>query len=342
MASNSKYARRRRNAFLAALVLALVFIIIVIVIIVSIAKRSSSTGGNVPTATPTNNSGALLPTPNTNTDVTPSPDNGTSIIGSPSPSASNGSSNNNTTGGTVMYVTASSVNVRKSASASSEKVTSLTNGTSVTAYEESNGFYRVKLSNGQTGYIAKQYLSTSASTKTATPAPAATPDTSKSKTVYAKTDVRVRDSAGTTGKVLTTVKKDTKLTAYSEKNGWTYVQYANGKYGYISTTYLTDAPSGTTNAPTPSPTAKPATASNWTDVGLPADWVSNFGTSTTTQGNYLNKTPKDQSAQEGTGLAKPYYILKDLSGNKYYLAKSGDKVYIYTSLDNIISDTRVQ
>lgn len=53
MASHAKYARRRRNAFLAAIALALLFIIVVILIIVGISKRSSTPSGdaNIPTAT---------------------------------------------------------------------------------------------------------------------------------------------------------------------------------------------------------------------------------------------------------------------------------------------------
>lgn len=46
MASQAKYARRRRNAFLAAIALALLFIIVVILIIVGISKRSGGNSGD--------------------------------------------------------------------------------------------------------------------------------------------------------------------------------------------------------------------------------------------------------------------------------------------------------
>ena len=70
MASQAKYARRRRNAFLAAIALALLFIIVVILIIVGISKRGggNSGDGNVPTVT---TAPGVLPTPDGLPDTTP-------------------------------------------------------------------------------------------------------------------------------------------------------------------------------------------------------------------------------------------------------------------------------
>ena len=139
MASQAKYARRRRNAFLAAIALALLFIIVVILIIVGISKRSGGNSGdaNVPVVTtpgtlPTPDGTGLVP------DITPSDD----------PNNTSGPSPSSTAAGTRMYITGDGVNVREEPSTAQgvKVLTKLTKGTAVTAYELSGDFYQVKLS----------------------------------------------------------------------------------------------------------------------------------------------------------------------------------------------------
>lgn len=327
MASHAKYARRRRNAFLAAIALALLFIIVVILIIVGISKRSSTPSGdaNIPTAT---TPAGTLPTP-TPTLIPDDPDI------SPSPSAATG---------TRMYVTGDTVNVRKEASTSSDKITALDKGTSVTAYELSGDFYQVKLSNGEIGYISKNYLSTTnpANDPTASNSPTPTPDTSNGKTMYVTGDsVNVRAAASSSGTKLTSLKKGAQVTAYVNQNGWYYIQYQSKKYGYISASYLTaDAPSTATPTPTPTPTpTKPPTPSSWLDIGLPQEVIANFGTSVSTQAAYLAQTKVGQTVSPRTIDAHTYYRIEKNDGSSYYIAiEAGNpdaKAYIYASLDDI-------
>ncbi len=292
MASRANYARRRRNAFLAAAAMALIFIIIVIVIIVSLSNKGGNSG-NIATATPTFNAN-IGDFPTISGNATPTPTFDTNIGDEPTPTPTGNA-------GTIMYVTSEggAVNVRKEASASSEKLTSLAKGTQVTAYEKSGDFYRVKLSSGDYGYISDKYLSTEdpKNNTSTTTTPSATPDTSSGKTMYAKTGVRVRSSAENKGdaNIITSVKAGAKVTAYVTKSGWTYVQYATGKYGYISADYLVEqAPNSTTPTPTPTATAtaKPAqqAAGSWLEVGLPQALASELGTS---YANYLAITPSE-------------------------------------------------
>ena len=58
----------------------------------------------------------------------------------------------------VGYINAETVNFRKEASSSSEKIGSLTKNTKVTIIGEEEGWYKVQ-ANGQTGYVSKQYIS---------------------------------------------------------------------------------------------------------------------------------------------------------------------------------------
>lgn len=327
MASQAKYARRRRNAFLAAIALALLFIIVVILIIVGISKRSGGNSGdaNVPVVTtpgtlPTPDGTGLVP------DITPSDD----------PNNTTGPSPSSTAAGTRMYITGDGVNVRKEPSTSSEKITTLAKGTAVTAYELSGDFYQVKLSSGDIGYVSKNYLSTTSPANDPTPSasPTATPNTSNGKTMYVTGDsVNVRSTPSSSGSKLTSLKKGAQVTAYENKNGWYYIQYQSGKYGYISASYLTaDAPS------TATPT-KPPTPSSWLDIGLPQAVIANFGTSVSTQAAYLAQTKVGQTVSSQTINAYTYYRIEKNDGSSYYIAieagNSDAKAYIYTSLDHI-------
>ena len=89
--------------------------------------------------------------------------------------------------------------------------------------------------------------------------------------------LNLRSSASTTGSVLTKLTNwDTKVTVYSESNGWAKVK-ANGKEGYVSAKYLTTSePSKSSMPSTPkiqsapasvsAPAAKPTTTTKYVQV----------------------------------------------------------------------------
>ncbi len=270
MAVSNKYARRRRNAVLAAVAMAILFIIIIVVIVSSLSGSKGGKTDKVNTPTPTLAGFDPIPTPTpTFSFNTPAGDEDTVT---PTPDAS---------AGTVMFVTGSTVNVRKEASTDADKIASLTKGTSVTAYETENGFYRVKLSDGKTGYISDKYLSVDDPkvSPSASAEPTATPDTSKGKKMYVTGEgVNVRKSNSTSSDKVAQLVKGKEVTAYATVGDWTYIMYGTNKYGYISAKYLSEtAPSTTTNAPTltlkPSSTATAApttapTRSSFAEIGV--------------------------------------------------------------------------
>ncbi len=80
-----------------------------------------------------------------------------------------------------------------------------------------------------------------------TATPIATPDTSKGKTMYVTTyeKIYVLKEAHPEAEVVAEIqKRDTVVTAYKAEGYWMYVQYANGKYGYILAAYLSDTKNG--------------------------------------------------------------------------------------------------
>lgn len=337
--SKAKYMRRRRNAVLAAVALALILIIVIIVIIVGISKRGSGSGtGNLPTATPPQ---TALPTPNNNGIGNYNPTATTPGTVTPSPSP-------NTSDGTVMYVTGDGVNVRETASSSGRKLTTVSKGTAVTAGKLEDGWYPVTLANGIEGYISASFLSekSPSSSNSPTPTPGATPDTSKGKTMYVTKDsVNVRDKASTSGKKLTQLSKGDNVTAFASQNGWTYIEYKKGSYGYISSEYLTEtkpttSATATTN-PSPTPTAPNKTPiSSWSEIeNLPAlTWdTSADSTSLATREKYLNETYAQTTTNMGgqTGVSECYKI-KKIDGTIYYIAINTDnKANIYASLNDV-------
>ncbi len=336
--SKAKYMRRRRNAVLAAVALALILIIVIIVIIVGISKRGSGSGtGNLPTATPPQ---TALPTPNNNGIGNYNPTATTPGTVTPSPSP-------NTSDGTVMYVTGSTVNVRDKASTSDSRIlTTLSKGDKVTAGKLEGEFYAVTLANGIEGYVSKNFLAKQAVSDDPTPTPGATPDTSNGKTMYVTKDsVNVRDKASTSGKKLTQLSKGDNVTAFASQNGWTYIEYKKGSYGYISSEYLTEtkpttSATATTN-PSPTPTAPNKTPiSSWSEIeNLPAlTWdTSADSTSLATREKYLNETYAQTTTNMGgqTGVSECYKI-KKIDGTIYYIAINTDnKANIYASLNDV-------
>ncbi|MGG0790594.1 SH3 domain-containing protein, partial [Peribacillus simplex] len=140
---------------------------------------------------------------------------------------------------TTKYVNVStgSLNMRKSGKATASVVAILSKGTKVTAYSEANGWAKIK-ANGKDGYVSAKYLSAS---KPGSGATSATP--AKTTTKYVTGSLNMRKSGKATASIVAILSKGTKVTVYSESNGWAKVK-ANGKDGYVSTKYLSMAKPG--------------------------------------------------------------------------------------------------
>lgn len=141
---------------------------------------------------------------------------------------------------TTYYVTASSLNIRQSASSSSEKVATIYKGDAVTYYSKSGNWAKVKTANDITGWASMTYLSQTKPIIT--------------KTYYVTADpydpLNVRSSASTKAKILTTVSYGEAVTYYSNSGNWSKIKTADDITGwvdksYLSTTKPTDESEGT-------------------------------------------------------------------------------------------------
>jgi uncharacterized protein YgiM (DUF1202 family) len=136
---------------------------------------------------------------------------------------------------TTKYINVSSgsLNLRKSASTSADIVTTIKQGTAVTVYSEENGWAKIIVS-GKEGYVSSKYIT---STK---PEKGFNTIVMKTTTKYVNVNsgsLNLRNSATTSADIVTTIKKGTAVTVYSEENGWAKIK-ANEKEGYVSSKYL--------------------------------------------------------------------------------------------------------
>ena len=139
-------------------------------------------------------------------------------------------------------VTASALNVRSGPSTSYGITTKLYKGSKVTIIETSNGWHKIKTSNGTIGWVSGSYISVSSGS---------TSQTSYKATGNA-TSLNMRKGAGTSYSIITKLSRGTVVEVLeSASNGWKKVKTSNGTIGWVSGSYLT---TGVVNEP-----SKPST-----------------------------------------------------------------------------------
>lgn len=126
-------------------------------------------------------------------------------------------------------VTADALNVRSGPSTSYGITTKLYKGDKVEILETSNGWHKIKASNGKIGWVSGDYIKVSSGS---------TSQTSYKATVTA-TSLNVRSGAGTSYSVITKLSKGTVVDVLeSASNGWKKIKTSNGTIGWVSGSYL--------------------------------------------------------------------------------------------------------
>ncbi len=142
-------------------------------------------------------------------------------------------------------VTASALNVRTGPSTSNSVTTKVYKGDKVEILESSNGWHKIKTSNGKTGWSSGDYIKVSTTSN---------PSTGKTATVTASA-LNVRKGPSTSYSVTTKVYKGDKVEILESSNGWHKIKTSSGKTGWSSADYLSTS---STSNPNPS-TGKTAT-----------------------------------------------------------------------------------
>ena len=137
-------------------------------------------------------------------------------------------------------VTADALNVRSGPSTSYGITTKLYKGDKVEILETSNGWHKIKASNGKIGWVSGDYIKVSSGS---------TSQTSYKATVTA-TSLNVRSGAGTSYSVITKLPKGTVVDVLeSASNGWKKIKTSNGTIGWVSGSYLANGVVEQTSTP---------------------------------------------------------------------------------------------
>ena len=121
--------------------------------------------------------------------------------------------------------TSGNLNIRKSASVSSEILKSAKNKSYLTLITKSGDWWKVEYAKNKYGYCHKDYI-----TSVSASFPAVVNTSSGV--------LNVRSGAGTSHSVKTTLQKGTVVVVISEKDAWSRILYNGNKTGYVSSAYL--------------------------------------------------------------------------------------------------------
>lgn len=167
-------------------------------------------------------------------------------IGSTGTANSNASVSDKGKTGTV---TTTLLNIREGARTDRKVLAQLKLNEQVLILDVLNGWYKVKLPNGQIGWGISTYIKPGTSAVTTPPASTTpnvpsipTPNTTPTFPLKGNVNadiLNVREGAKTTAPIITKLTKGTEVTAYSELNGWYKLKFQDGTVGWVSKEYIT-------------------------------------------------------------------------------------------------------
>lgn len=190
----------------------------------------------------------------------------------------------------IVATSSTSLNLRSSASVKGTVVTQVSKGSYLTLLEKSGDWWKVEYAKGKTAYGHSDYI-----------------DTVSSKVMYVATQsgkLNVRAKASTSGKIKTTLAKNTIVLRLSTTSSWSKILYNGNKIGYVSSQYLSETKSAATYKKIAlSVKSFKQTDSRWSEVkiGTQGDTIGSSGCTTTalamTESFHQNKTitPKDMA-----------------------------------------------
>ena len=198
-------------------------------------------------------------------------------------------------------VTADVLNVRSGPSTSYSITTKLYKGNKVEILETSNGWHKIKTSNGTTGWVSASYISILQGSNS---------QSSYKATVNA-TSLNVRSGASTSYSVITKLPKGTVVDVIENaSNGWKKIKTSNGTTGWVSGQYLT---TGVVSQPSTPSTNKVQAVVDLAhkQIGKPYVWgaegPNSFDCSGLTYYVYKNAAgitlPRNSRSQYGAGKA---------------------------------------
>ena len=129
-------------------------------------------------------------------------------------------------------VNTNALNIRSGPSTSYQVITKAYKGENVEILQSSDGWHKVKLSNGTTGWACGQYISTGQSSNSTT-------NQGTKATITASPRLNVRSGAGTSYSVISKVNYGESVQIIEKNNGWYKIKLSNGTIGWGSSEYIT-------------------------------------------------------------------------------------------------------
>ena len=130
-------------------------------------------------------------------------------------------------------VTADVLNVRSGPSTSYSITTRVYKGDKVEILQTSNGWHKIKVSNGKIGWVSENYIKVSSGSTSQ-------PSQTSYKATVNTDSLNMRKGAGTSYSVITKLSKGTVVDVLeSASNGWKKIKISNGTIGWVSGSYLT-------------------------------------------------------------------------------------------------------
>ena len=166
-------------------------------------------------------------------------------------SISGSSTNTESKKGTV---TTDTLNVRSGAGTSYSIISKVYKGDTVNIVGSSNGWYKIELSSGKTGWVSGDYVSVGSSSDNSSSDNATTEN--KKGTVTTDT-LNVRSGAGTSYSIISKVHKGDTVNIVGSSNGWYKIELSSGKTGWVSSDYVSiGSSSGSSNGSSSATTNK--------------------------------------------------------------------------------------
>ncbi|CEQ08816.1 SH3-domain-containing protein [[Clostridium] sordellii] len=161
--------------------------------------------------------------------------------------SNSGSNTDNSLAGKKATITASALNVRSGPSTGYNVIGTTYQGNTVEIITSSNGWHKVKLSNGQVGWVSGQYVSLSGDAgNSGNGGSTETPSTGKKATVTASA-LNVRSGPSTSNGVIGTVYKGNTVEILENSNGWSKIKTSSGQVGWASSQYLSTSGDSSNN-----------------------------------------------------------------------------------------------
>lgn len=147
---------------------------------------------------------------------------------------------NDTLTGMIAVITADVLNVHSTSKITADVVSQVKEGERLSVVDSSGDWYKVKLENGSTGWIAGWYaeIKHNSSQQDEQPASTSQHEAEKMQAVVTADVLNVRSSPGQAGDIINQVKEGENFPVISSSNGWCKIELSDGSTGWIAGWYV--------------------------------------------------------------------------------------------------------